>query len=427
MFNLKYILPLLFATIVSCNTQRTTNDGKSSDTNNSKYEKMEKSAATQIKHQPVDYSTFTADDNGFALKLFDIVCKNEPKENLCISPASASWALSMTANGASGNTLKQMMEILGITNCTPDSLNKRQRALISALISNSEETKLSIANSIWINKPLTVKPTFIKANVTYYDAQVKNLPFDAATLDSINSWCSDNTNGKITSILDKLDEQTMMLLLNALYFKGLWSKPFIKDATTEADFTTADGNTLKVQMMNQTFRTGYFGNDSIQIVSKPFGDGRFEMLFALPAKGLSLSEATTLMGQHYTEWRKRMERGVNVSLALPRFKVEYDTSLKDALKALGMTDAFDKKADFSLISAAPLLINDVVQKCYVKVNENGAEAAAVTAAVMELMSARPAMRKESVVLDRPFIYMITYTEASQSNILFIGKAGAPQE
>lgn len=423
MLKKKYI-PALLAVVIGCGTPEKTG-GINGETDTDMRE--EKSIKFTANSTAADYSTFTNDVNGYAMRLFDLVCRNEKKDNIFISPASAYWALAMTANGADGETLSQIISVLGLEGNNIEELNRQQQAIISE--SKEEgDTCLSIANSIWINQHLRVKPHFIKTNQEYYDAEVRNIPFNDAATDSINKWCTQKTNGKITSIIETLNESNMMLLLNAMHFKDEWSKPFMAGGTEEAPFIKEDGETMKVQMMNQKFNTSYYENDSIQIVTKPFANNRYEMVFILPRKGITLEQATAILGKNFTSWHNKMATGTSVIFGLPKFKTEYNTSLKKTLQAMGIENAFNNKADFSGISDAPLYVDDVFQKSYIKIDEKGAEAAAVTATMIGLMSARPILvESKKVILDRPFIYMITDNSTTAGNILFIGKAGAPTE
>ncbi len=370
--------------------------------------------------------TDSYDGNKFAMQLFERVCTNQEQENLCISPVSAMWALSMVANGASDNTLRQILEVLGRSH--PDLINQNncQNGLITTLQTDKERTQLSIANSIWINKNLSVKQSFIDANKKYYDAQVENVTFNNNTAAKINDWCSKKTNGKIDSILGELDDNSKMLLINALYFKSQWTKPFTNGLTTDEIFTKENGDSINVRMMKQRYSTGYFENNDIQLVTKSLGNGDFEMLFILPRKGKSIHETANALAQNYTEYRKQMNYNTEVLLSLPKFKSEYGTSLKETLIQMGMTDAFDSQAKFDKISKAPLFIDDVIQKSCIAVDEEGVEAAAATAVMMVGMSMHRPSQPKIVTLDRPYIYIIAENISNSKNILFIGKAGAPK-
>lgn len=363
---------------------------------------------------------------GFSMRLFSEVCKNSELENICISPASAVWALSMVVNGAAADTRDRMLRVLGVSNVGLDSLNAMQRSLIETLSVYNEFIRLSIANSIWINENRDVKEPFIAANAEYYNAEVKSVPFDNTVLNEVNRWCKEKTDGKIESILNELDPNTKMLLLNALYLKSLWNKPFAKELTDTAVFTKNNGENLRVNMMKQKFRTQYFENDTLQMASKPLGRGALSMFFIMPKSGVSLEQLYSDLSINYTSYVNRMEN-CEVIMGLPRFKTEFGASLKTMLQQMGMADAFSSSADFENISDAPLFISDVVQKSFIAVNEDGVEAAAVTAAVMDLLAMRPVAQPKEFIMNRPFIYLIVENNSSNGNILFMGKVGVPKE
>lgn len=359
----------------------------------------------------------------FAISLFRAVCEAEKQKNICISPASAEWALSMVANGANGITEREIIQMLGFKDI--ETLNSLQDSLISSLPTKSHTTHLSIANSIWINKDVPVKDEFIAINRRYYDATVQSVKFDNHALAQINKWCSEKTEEKIASILDNLDNSTKLLLLNALYLKSSWAAPFNEKATVEHTFTKSNNEEVKVKMMKQKSRTTYFENDTMQIASKHLC-GKLEMRFILPRKGIETDSVVRILDEKYETLRSRL-KSHEVIMGVPRFKTEYGTSMKQMLKEMGMQAAFGKNAQFEKISEIPLYIDDVIQKSYIAVNEVGVEAAAVTAVTMNMLSMRPAEQPKEMIMDRPFIYLIVHCENNKETILFIGKTEEPKE
>lgn len=356
----------------------------------------------------------------FAFTLFGHICNNDANENICISPASAECALAMVANGAKGKTLEQILATLNSEDLA--SLNNK---VFYEAPSEDGGTIVSSANSIWVNENMPVKEKFINDNKIFHDAEVANVPFDAGTLSAINDWCSHKTNGKIVKILDRLDENSRMILINALYLKGQWKDEFNKSATADAPFTKADGTVTTVKMMQQTLTTSYNLDDNLRMVSMPIRNSNLNVWFVLPRQGLSISEAVTHLASSYDTLRNGMNHSQRVRLYLPRFKTEYSTSLRESLKALGMTNAFNNKANLKGISKVPLYIDDVLQKTYLKIDEKGAEAAAVTSVMIGMLAMRPTSEPIEVRFDRPFLYIITDTQTD--NILFIGKVGNPTE
>lgn len=351
--------------------------------------------------------------------LFTAVCKESEQANVCISPLSAQLALSMTANGATGETQQQMYGTMGLTG----DVNAKSKETVERLSNSRYECEVNIANSIWVNEKLDVKQNFIDTNREFFNALVTTAPFNQKTLQDINDWCSENTKGKIKSAINEIKKNDRMYLINALYFKGGWQDEFIKSRTKEAPFTKEDGRIVNVQMMKQTIRTLYYEDDIIQIVAKNF-DAAFRMLLVLPAKGVTTEEATAHLSANYEKILDEMST-YQVTLSMPKFQSDFGTSLKTPLKKMGMTHAFGRNAQFDGISDEPLYIDDAFQKTFIKVDETGAEAAALTVVRAGLLSANHTPKTSTVNLDRPFIYIIT--DYQPEGILFIGKVGNPNE
>ena len=396
------------ATLASCGTATQT---------------VQSAPTTQMSEQDFE----TADEaNKFALKMFAQMHKEEKgNDNFCLSPLSASWALSMAANGAEGTTREQMYATLGFPGNDAEKINAYQQKIIKRLSAlDPERVTVGIANSMWVNENFKIKKEFEKSNTAYYDATIKNIKFDAAAVEAINDWCSQKTNGKITEIVKEIDPMTQLFLINALYFNGRWTTTFNKKRTIEEEFTKENGEKIKVQMMHQNTKMYYYEDENVQMAMKPFGEEKFHMLFILPREGVTMDKSVQLLAENLDTWYSESEKE-EVNLSLPRYKAEYGTSLKSTLQSLGMSDAFTPgKANFGALSKEGLCIGDVLQKTFVKVDEEGAEAAAVTSVALMAMAAGPPKPK-NMVINRPFIYIIR--ERGTGNILFIGKNGHPKE
>lgn len=361
----------------------------------------------------------------FATALFKTVNSNCGEENLCISPASAMWAIAMTANGAEGNTAKQMYAALGYPTAA------EQRAAFNTLQKNSIETAennekavVNIANSIWIKNTIKLKEPFIASNKLFYDAEVKHTTFDDAAVTEINNWCSEKTNGKINSILNESNPATLLMLINALYFNGKWANPFDKEQTKKAPFTKADGEVVEVDMMHQQRRATYYKDDIMQVTLRPFLYNEYYMMLVLPREGVTIEQAADALADRY-EKIDAERADCLLHLGMPKFKNEFGTSLKATLQAMGMEDAFTDKARFDGISKTPLRIDDVVQKTYIAVDEEGAEAAAITYVALCGMSMMRPQEPKTMIMDRPFIYAIK--DRRSGDILFMGKVGNPNK
>ncbi|WP_373727517.1 serpin family protein [Bacteroides heparinolyticus] len=360
--------------------------------------------------------------NDFAFRFFNQVCKTEnEKPNLFVSPLSATLCLSMVANGAAGNTLEEMKTALGFSDYSLEEMNNYNQKLVSALLDLDNTTRLGIANSIWIKRGFGVHDDFVNVNKKIYDAQVQELDFSSPkAVDIINNWCAEKTNNCITEVLKEIPEAARLYLLNALYFKGNWTSRFSKADTAPEQFTNGDGSKSTVQMMNMN--EGHFNygkNEYFSIAEFPYGNEAFSMAVLLPAEGKSLEECLPQLTKgHWQEWSIYLS-GATLDVKLPRFELKYNKELKADMMAMGMKDAFNGiVADFSKMSASALFVGLLKQCAYVKVDEEGTEAAAVTVAEMLKTSIGPDVAHPFHV-NRPFVFLIK--EKSTGVILFMGK------
>lgn len=357
--------------------------------------------------------------NEYSFRLFNAVLDADQSDNILISPLSASLALSMTAMGAEEETLSQMMSALGFDGVEKGEVAKFY-SLISSKLSNADpKTVVNVANSIWANKELTIKKDFIKDAEEFFHSDVYSLDFaKEESVDKINSWCAEKTNDKIEKVLDQLEPSLQMVLINALYFKGVWKEEFDEKMTNKATFNKADGTTQEVDMMFQKDSFKYAETDNFKVAELPYGNGTYSMVAILPNEGVELrSVLKDIDANGWNELNNSMEEQ-KINLYVPRFKLSYSVKLNDILKSLGMVDAFDgEKADFSSISDG-LFIDFVKQDTFIEVNEKGTEAAAVTTVGLMKMSIdyTPTFR-----LDRPFALFIK--ENSSGIILFNGLIG----
>ena len=253
-----------------------------------------------------------------------------------------------------------------------------------------------------------------------YDAQVQELDFASPKApDIINGWCAGKTNNCIPKVLNEIPETARLYLLNALYFKGIWKNQFKKSDTAEEAFTNADGSKSTVHMMNlRDERFNYAENEYFSMAELPYGNEAFSMVVLLPAEGKSLDECLPqLNDERWGEWNSSLSSSA-LNLKLPRFEMEYDKELIDDMMAMGMQEAFTPSADFSGMADEDLFISLLQQFTYVKVNEEGTEAAAVTVGGMDVAAPGPSTVIPFYV-DRPFIFLIK--EKSTGVILFMGK------
>lgn len=363
----------------------------------------------------------------FGLKLFAQVAAQDAGKNVFISPASIGLALAMTYNGAVAETKEAMAKALEIQGMSHDQLNRGSDQLRQALESPDPKVELSIANSLWAKKGLGFNPDFLMRVKQFYRAQVTDLDFsDPGAPGTINSWVASKTRGKIASIVDRIDSQSILFLINAIYFKGKWADEFDKAKTKEDDFTTGAGQQKRHPLMHQSGSYDYYEGRNLQAVSLPYGGGRVSMYIFLPANGSSLKEfQKNLTAENWDSWMQEFAK-TKGEIAVPRFRVEYEIGLNDALKALGMGIAFDPdRANFSGIiqSSENVFISRVKHKTFAEVNEEGTEAAAATSVEMSVTSAMQPRKTFRMIVDRPFFCAIR--DNRTGTMLFIGSIVDP--
>jgi serine protease inhibitor len=368
-------------------------------------------------------------DNAFGLDVFQRILENEEKPNFMISPLSLSMALSMAYNGAETETKIEMAEALGVGEFTRDELNETYRDLIKALMEADPEVAMQIANSIWYRNTYYVEQSFLDVNNTYYDAEVNEADFNApGTVDDINNWVGDKTNGKIETIIQDIPAEMVMYLINAIYFNGTWAKEFNPESTQQLSFKTDDGEYVQTDIMGRVDTLDYQRNDIFSSIRMPYGDGNFSMTVMLPNDGKTVSDvAGAFTPSNWNKWQEGFEETKNVDIRFPKFKVEYEKTLNGLLKDMGMNLAFTAQADFSSINPARnLFISFVKHKTFIEVDEEGTEAAAVTIIGFEYTSVNPdEPQKIYFHCTKPFLYAIT--EKDTGAILFMGKVGNPEE
>lgn len=357
-------------------------------------------------------------NNAFGFDMFRAINKSESSDkNVFISPLSISLALAMTSNGANGDTKTEMLNTLRFPELSADEINGYFQNLTSALIDLDPTVKLGIANSIWYREGFSVLPDFLSINKSYYNAEVQALDFsDPSAINTINGWVATKTNDRIKKVIDEIGSDVVMYLINAIYFKGQWTYDFDKKLTAEGIFHNTGAGQSTVPFMHQEAGFNYYSNDSLQLLEMPYGQGNFSMVVLLPEPGHSVSALAEGLTPEIWDALLADTAKINVHVAIPRFKFEYEKILNDDLKGLGMVKAFGA-ADFSNISpSVDLKISMVKHNSFVEVNEEGTEAAAVTVVeIIEYLSPGPL----TFTVDRPFLFAIR--ETTTNTILFIGK------
>lgn len=360
--------------------------------------------------------------NTFAFDLLREVKAEAPDEDVFLSPLSASMALAMTMNGADGETYDEMRDALRLDGLSEEELNAGYRDLIELLTELDPDVEMALGNAIWYRDYLTLRDGFRDRAETYFDARVEGLDFDSPDApEIINQWVSDATRERIEEMVEPpIPGNVVAFLMNAIYFKGSWTQPFDPEDTREGDFHLPDGSTASAELMTRDDTVAYYRGSDFQAVDLPYGGKAFSMTVLVPDE---TDGVAGLVERLDPETWAEVTDGLavqRVDLGLPRFEVEWEGELNDVLQILGMERPFIPGADFSRMfeDSAPW-IDEVKQKSFVRVDEEGTEAAAATKVVM-VDSAPP-----RVWADRPFVFALR--ERLSGTILFLGAVQEPPE
>ncbi len=343
--------------------------------------------------------TFYTGQMTFSLFLFQQVAGADAR-NLLLSPLSISLALAMAANGADGATAQQMRSLLG--GYSTEQLNAY---LYSWCQKQTDAVKL--ANSIWYrdSDSLTVYQEFLQTNVDYYNAALYKDAFDDETVKAINLWAAQNTDGQITRLLDHINDETMMILINALNFDAKWSEPYEKNQIYDDRFYSADGTKSTVKFM-RSFESRYLDDGKATGFLRPYRGGRYSFGALLPNDGVGLEDYIQTLTAQTLGYTLKNAVDTEVTVHLPQFESEYSIELNDVLSAMGMPLAFGPDCDLSKMSDWDLHISHVLHKTHIEVDEEGTKAAAVTTIVEEDWAGPAITEPKLVKLDRPFVYFI---------------------
>jgi serpin B len=363
-----------------------------------------------------------AASNQFAFDLFRSINKRFVDTNVFISPLSASFALAMTLNGADGETFDGMRQALRIEESDRSRINDAYRDLIALLLELDSSVDMRIANAIWYRNEFPFHQAFFDTVSHYFAARVAGLNFDdPATVDRINAWADTATAGKITKVLDSIEDHIVMLLMNAIYFKGSWRSQFDPAQTQNAPFALERGGSHTARMMQLNEQVALGMVNGTQAVDLPYGRAAFTMTAILPPSGTDVDAFIETLDQAKWDAIIGVLRHAKADVYLPKFRMEWEDTLNTDLKSMGMANAFCWGcANFTRMSPLghKLYIDFVKQNTFVNVNEEGTEAAAVTTVGVGLTSLPPSIR-----FDRPFVFLIR--ERLSGTILFMGKVAVP--
>jgi serpin B len=369
-------------------------------------------------------------DNNFGFELFKKITVSESStKNIMISPLSISLALAMTYNGADGTTKTAFEETLNLQGLSTDNINQSYKDLVEALVNVDDKVTISIANSIWYRMGFSVLDNFIKTNQKKYNAEVSELDFDNSnSVNIINNWVADNTNNKIEEIVDEISSETIMFLINAIYFYGEWTNKFEDNQTENRPFYISDNTETEVSTMSQKSSMNYLENADFKAVELTYGPGNYSMILMLPSESKTLNDIISQLNEeNWNLWLNNFSMTENVNLYLPKFKFEYEKTLNEILCDLGLSIAFNaSEANFSKINTDfQLFISKVKHKTFIEVDEKGTEAAAVTSVEMNLTSIENEGQEIFIYFDKPFLFVIR--EVTTNAILFIGKVENPNQ
>ena len=361
---------------------------------------------------------------GFDFALFRKVNEVGGRENICLSPLSTRVALAMAYNGASDEVAQAMAEVLDFEGMSLDEVNTMMRDLLASLRDADEAVQLEIANSVWSDNTVAFNPDSRQRWVDNYNAEVGSVDFEGGeAAGTINNWVDEKTQGKIPEIAGASDlEQITVMLINALYLKGIWTHQFDPGMTSDSDFHLSDGGKKKVPMMHQMDNYDYYENEEFQAVSLPYGNERLSMYIFLPREGESLDGFIgDLNRENWERWMAAFD-GREGAISLPRFEMDYEKDLNAALYSLGMGSAFLPGDAFPrMASIHPQWIDSVIQKTYIDVNEEGTEASAVT--MIGITAGIDAEQPFLMEVDRPFFFAIRDNQTG--TLLFMGSVIEP--
>ena len=361
-----------------------------------------------------DERQLVASNNDFAFNLFR---NARGEENSIMSPLSITYALGMMNNGAAGQTQQEINDVLGFGDAGADGINQFCRKMLDEASTLDSRTKAHIANTIYVNSSTGYKlqQGFVDKANTFYDAQPEARDFyDGVTRSVINQWANDHTSGMIPEVFpteDSFNKDAASYLLNAIYFKGLWTHKFDKANTRDEAFNSGSD---MVPMMSQVADLEYTESDLYQSVRLPYGNGAYLMTLFLPREGKTIADVLATMNG--SNWRFKGSGEYHVDLKMPRFKTDTDLNLVPVMKALGMPTAFSEAAEFPYFGNRDVFISNMFQKAVIDLDEEGTEAAAVTVIEAEETSIP---RWATFHANRPFFYIIS--EQSTGAIFFIGQ------
>jgi len=381
--------------------------------------------------EPVDVDPSTFEDvsqanNEMGFQMLKVLDSEEPDKNIFISPLSISSAISMTSNGAEGETKQEIYEALHVSGLDEEKLNEQYKNLLLKLVRSDNKLQLSIANAIYHRQELNPKSDFIGQAEDNFQSKVEALDFeDPSAKDEINQWVADQTEDRIKNIISNISSQDVMFLINTIYFKGPWSQPFLENSTHSGTFFPDSNTQEDVDMMLHDSQFRYLDRPDFQASTLLIGkdEPAFAMDIILPKSGKRPADLIpSLSAEFFDSLIRDLQQETRLMVIFPKMEIEYEKEMKETMESLGMVKAFrENAADLSgIVESSNLFISRIKHKTFLKIEEGGLEAAGATSVGVSLTSVPPTLR-----VDRPFLLMIRDLESS--TILFLGKIMNPNE
>jgi serine protease inhibitor len=370
---------------------------------------------------PAVTSRVSSATDDFGFRLLKALAK-DPAQNTIISPLGVATAFAMAYNGAAGDNKTEMAKTLALGSLGDEDINRANHYLMHTLAAADPAVQSEIANALWVQKDFPINPDFRTVCESFYNASAASLNFTgdpAGAAAEINSWVDKNTHHRIPVLVAGIRPDTRLMLTDAVYFKGRWSSQFKKAQTRPRPFHLLSGDSRQTAMMDQSGNYSYLENQNFQAIRIPYGNQRYAMYVFSPREMAGLPDFIRSLDEtHWTQWTSQFARRSG-EIVIPKFETTYSKQLNDTLKEMGMRLAFDRMtADFSRIHPY-LFISDVEHKTWVKVDEEGTEAAAATSIGMSMaLAVGTSMRPFVMIVDHPFFFAIT--EQQSGALLFAG-------
>lgn len=367
------------------------------------------------------YVPLVAANNELGFRLLDDLASHGGPNTL-VSPYGAATALQMVYNGSAGPTARALAHALGVGALSRAAVRGQAEHLMAALSSADPAITLQIANSLWADRTVRLRPGFVRQVGRAYGAQVATLNFSSPSAPTtINSWVACATHNTIRTIVGRIPPGTLLYLLSALYFHGRWAAPFQSSATHPGTFTTAAHTELTVPFMYERHTLPYYSDSHVQVVSLPYGTGGVSMVIILPASGISLRSVRSSLATNLPSWLARAGSANEVALSLPRFSLQKSMDLQPVLAHLGLGSLFTAGANLTpLCASARCMLTGARQKMYLQLNEQGTTASGVTGIGVGITAVTPTVEMR---VDRPFFLAVR--DSTTGTLLFLGQIGRP--